>query len=558
MSNWQAALAEGVAGFLGDLSKAGNSSLEPTQDAAPGGDQRVFGPAARAPDSLLVDPYSWYSGSQDFHQRPLSLDWNTLRRMAAAPPISAIIKRRCEDAEEFCQPEENPYLPGFKVRMRNRKAAPSRAALRMIDELERFVLQGGVVEDMRQVQVRDSFPAFVKKVVRDSLTYDQLCFEVVPSRLSRIGGGFRPARFVAAPAHTIRIANTSQDGHALPDDDFETPRFVQVYDEVVMNEYRPSELCFAVRNPRSDLEFVGYGYSELEMLVTIVTAWLNAFEYNRRFFSQGAGIPGILNLKGQVVNEKIMRAFKRELQMLVTGASNAHRLPVTSAEGMEFVNLHSTNREMEYSAWMDLLTKLACALYSMDPAEIGFNFGNTGQSSSMGQANQVEKIAESRERGLKPLIRFLFAQLNRFVIWQIDPDFEIVAQGLRSNSEADDLELDSKRAQTYMTLDQIRARYDMPAMPDGKGECILNPTWIQFSQAAAAASQGQDGPDVPPMDTGGLFDVPEAQQQPPQQPSQSVGTPPGGVIQQNSQPAALAASMTSRQARRPRVSSFTL
>lgn len=556
MSNWQASLAEGVAGFLGDLSKAGNSSLEPTQDASPNGDQRVFGPAARAPDSLLFDPFAWYSGNQEFHNRPLSLDWNTLRRMAAAPPISAIIKRRCDDAEDFCHPEENPYLPGFKVRMRNRKASPSRAALRMIDELERFVLQGGVVEDMRQIQVRDSFPAFVKKVVRDSLTYDQLCFEVVPSRLARLGGGFRPARFVAAPAHTIRIANTSQDGHALPDDDFETARFVQVYDDVVVNEYRPSEMCFAVRNPRSDLEFVGYGYSELEMLVTIVTAWLNAFEYNRRFFSQGAGIPGILNLKGQAVNEKIMRAFKRELQMLTTGAQNAHRMPVTSAEGMEFINLHSTNREMEYSAWMDLLTKLACALFSMDPAEIGFNFGNTGQTSSMGQANQVEKIGESRERGLKPLIRFLFSQLNRFVIWQIDPDFEIVAQGLRSNSEAEDLDLDKKRAETYMTVDQIRARYDQPPMEEGKGKCILNPTWLQFSQAAAA-EQGQDAPEVPPMDAGGLFDSPEPQQPPQPTPPQGVGTPRPGVVQQTAQPEALEASLTAR-ARRPRVSSFTL
>lgn len=555
MNDWQAALAEGVAGFLGDLTKAGKGSLEPTQDSSPDGSQRVFGPAARAPDSLLFDPYSWYSGNQEFHRRPLSLDWNTMRRMAAAPPISAIIKRRCEDAEEFCHPEENPYLPGFKVRMRNRKAAPSRAAMRMIDELERFVLQGGVVEDLRQIQTRDSFPSFVKKIVRDSLTYDQINFEVVPSRLSRLGGGFRPARFVAAPAHTIRIANTGQDGHALPDDDFRTPRFVQVYDEVVVNEYLPSEMCFAVRNPRTDLEFVGYGYSELEMLVTIVTAWLNAFEYNRRFFSQGAGIPGILNLKGAAVNEKIMRAFKRELQMLVTGAQNAHRLPVTSAEGMEFVNLHSTNREMEFSAWMDLLTKLACSLYSMDPAEIGFNFGNSGQSSSLGIANQVEKIAESRERGLKPLVRFLFAQLNRFVIWMLDPDFEIVPQGIRANSESDDLDLDAKRASTYMTVDQLRARYDMPPMSDGRGDCLLNATWLQFSQAAAAQQQAGSDEPQPEMDTGGLFDTQEPEAPPAQPQARPLGAAAPSVIGKEPQLAALAASLS---ARKPRVSSFTL
>lgn len=581
MSDWQSALATGLAGFLGSLQKAGNESLEPDApppDAPPiatGKDARVFGPPAREPEAMSFDPYSWYSGSSEFHTRRFSLSYDTERRMAAAPPLSAIIKRRCEDVAEYCQPEENPYLPGFALRMRNRKASPSRAAVRMMAELTRFIEQCGVITDGRQALTRDDLPTFAKKVIRDSLRHDQLNFEVVPSKIGRAMGGKRPAMFVATPAHTMRLAINDRDGHGLADDDHRTPRYVQVYEEMVVNEFTPSEMCFAVRNPRSDLEVCGYGYSELEMLVSILTAWLNAFDRNHKFFTQGVGIPGILNLKGAAVNEKIMRAFKRELQMLVSGVANSHRLPVTSAEGMEFIDLHSNNKDMEYSQWIDMLTKLACAIFSMDPAEIGFNFGNTGQTSSMGAADQVAKITESRDRGLKPLVKFLFAQLNRYVVQQLDPDFELVAQGLRSTSESDDIELDTKRLNSYMMVDQVRALRDMPPMENGTGKCILSPAWIQFQsaqqQSGAGGGDGQPAPDdgAESPDMGGMFDAPPGATPPPADdpnagsPDQGAenadagsGAPPMPVVQSQAQGQPLAASLTS--SRRPRVSSFTL
>jgi hypothetical protein len=44
------------------------------------------------------------------------------------------------------------------------------------------------------------------------------------------------------------------------------------------------------------------------------------------------------------------------------------------------------NREMEYGQWMDWLTKLTCAVFGIDPVEINFIFGNSGQSSSLNQS----------------------------------------------------------------------------------------------------------------------------------------------------------------------------
>lgn len=552
MSDWQQSLAAGVAGLVGELAKGGGGAAPRDE---PRGD--VFGPPAHDPEALLFDPYAWHGGNQEFLPTPSSLDWGMLRRMSRSVVPAAILKRRSEDVAEYFRPEENPYLPGFSMRMRNRAAKPSRADQRMREELTRFVMQCGTITDHRQRHTRDSLPAFAKKVTRDSLVYDQLNAEIVPSKLTALaGGGYKPAAFFAAPAHTIRIANVSRDGHGLPDDDFRTPRYVQVYEDVVVNEWTASEMIFGVRNPRTDLEVSGYGYSELEMLVRVLTAWLNGFDYNLRFFSQGAAIPGILNLKGEQANEKIMRAFKRELQMLISGVSNAHRLPVTQAEGMEFIKLHETNSDMEYGQWMDLLVKLLCALYSMDPAEIGFVFGNTGQSSAMGNADSSDKIASSRDRGLKPLVQFIIDLLNEYVIWPLNPDFEMAPQGLRSTSEEHDLELDAKRANTYMHVNEIRARRDLP--DDPAGDCILNPTWLQWAQAKQGQQQGGDeqgsGDGGEPggdeeIDTSGLFD--DDQPQPDQQPDQDQpqqqpgGTPPVGVLPRQQQAAAtLAASLS--------------
>ena len=47
----------------------------------------------------------------------------------------------------------------------------------------------------------DDFDTFIRKITRDSLTYDQMCFEIIPDRKGR------PAEIVAVDAATIRAAS---------------------------------------------------------------------------------------------------------------------------------------------------------------------------------------------------------------------------------------------------------------------------------------------------------------------------------------------------------------
>ena len=43
---------------------------------------------------------------------------------------------------------------------------------------------------------------------------------------------------------------------------------------------------------------------------------------------------------------------------------------------------------------------------------------------------------------------------------------------------------------TYKTVDEIRAEEDLPPLPDGEGEVILNAVWMQNKTMAAQAEMG--------------------------------------------------------------------
>ena len=451
--------------------------------------------AEAVPDlvGLLDDPYEWFSGAGEYHERPTALTWELLRAMANSTLIAPIINRLVSEVAEFTRPEENPYLPGFAIRMRDRKREPGRAALRMIGEIERFVCQCGVMTDMRQAQVRPDFESFTRMVMRDSLVYDWAPFQVVPNRFGR------PARMVAMPGHTIRVAHCVDDRMRVDEAALEAIRYVQVFEETVVAEFPASRLAVGVRNPRTELDVRGYGHSELEMIPVALNAWLGAFGYNSRQFSQGLAVRGLLNVKGATAGS-MLAAFKRDLKALVMGHHNAGRMPVIGADGLEYVDLRNSNRDMEFHQWLDFLIKLICAYYGVDPAAINFVYGNTGQSSAMGSVSAEERVQLSRDRALRPLVRQYFGWINRWVIWQLDSDFELVATGLGGRSEIQQQEIDVKAAGSYMTVDEVRARRDLPPLPDGSGEVILNQTWLQAKQGAAVG--GDDGGAEPGDDAG--------------------------------------------------------
>jgi hypothetical protein len=430
-------------------------------------------PATESPKSLFYDPFSVID-QLGYKDRPTNLTYGILASMAQRDPVmAAIMQTRVTQVANFSVPQENDREPGFRIVLRDTERSPTKKELNRSRDIEQWIQNTGSIEH----QEKDTFEDFLKKVVRDTLRYDQLTFEIRDNRRGE------PSDFYAVDASTIRIADVPP-GTDLQDSD-DTPRYVQVYDDVVISDFTARELCFGVRNPRTDIRVNGYGMSESEMLIRVITSMLFAFDYNAKFFSQGSAPKGLLNIRGHIPEDKLQE-FRRHWYQQITGIANAWRTPIlnggTDSE-MQYIDLHQSNRDMEYSAYMDWMIKVECGVFQMDPTEINFVYGNTGQAQAMFQAPAELRVKHSKDRGLRPLLRALATWINKYIVWRFDEEYQLVFTGLDPKTGSEIADLQKKHVTYLKTVDELRAEDDLPPMKDGAGECILDPTWLQFVQA---------------------------------------------------------------------------
>lgn len=341
------------------------------------------------------------------------------------------------------------------------------------------------------------------------------CFEIVPDSKGR------PAEFHAVDAATIRLAAT-YDNHkpgkaprkfhsaefsedwkqerdlgedfVVQDDQIQT---VQVIHGKIENIFTAGDMAFGIRNPRSDLWVNGYGFSETEMCLSTVLRMLWSEEYNARNFRQGNMSGGFLNLKGETYDPGTIETFKRVIRANALGWENAHRVPILQIpEGIEFVNLQRGNREMEYGRWQEYLLKIISGVYQIDPAEINFDIG---KASSQGQPmfeNKAEwKIKYSKDKGLRPLLRFLARQISKYIIEPLNPDLYFDFVGLDKMSEPERIDLLTRQVTTYLTINEGREKEGRD--PVVGGDVILNPVYFQAKAQAEQVPIKADNPMAP-------------------------------------------------------------
>ena len=403
--NWRDRISVAASALLGrdelDIEAPTIQKAEPSS-----GQADLPGPPAYEPEALVWDPYSLVE-QLGYRQKPSNITYQTLERMFWQLPIlGAIRKTRVDQVASFCQSQRPPHEPGFRVRLREMTREPTPLEKKRMLEMEQLISHTGYTDDPRS---RDSFETLTRKLLYDSMTYDQMNMEIVPDAKGI------PSTWYAVDASTVRLADTTSL-HA--DTSVDNIYAVQVYDDIIINEFNRKELTFTVRNPRTSIKAYGYGTSEAEMMVSTITYLLWGLQYNGNQFSQGNVSKGLLNIKGSIP-ERQLRAFRRQWYNMVNGVENAFRTPIINAEDVEWINMHASNREMEYGQWLDFLIKVACAIYAIDPIEINFKYGSGGQKSMIDAPNK-SKIVESKTKGLAPLLRYLENMINENIIWCID------------------------------------------------------------------------------------------------------------------------------------------
>ncbi len=406
-------------------------------------------------DGLGLGPKSWFIDPYDtmtqlgWKERRSGVTYDLLRTASRRLAIhQAYINKRQSQEVMFSQPAYMSDGMGFDVVSKNGARTMSGGDKEEARRIERILLDGGVGEqDPCATIKRRRWPEFVAMLMRDSCVFDAACNERVFNNHTG-----ELIEFFPVDASTIRRAVDTRPGWSrtaapgLPSfDDAPFPHiaddglptsFVQVFNGRRLVAYSDREMGFAVRNPRTDLEVAGYGFSELEMAIGIITALLETEKYQLSTFKSGSMPKGIFVFKGTDWSNDQMEAARRQWYASLRGAENAHQVPMIQYDGdFQFVNLSNNNKDMEFTAYNELLINIFCSCLNIDPEELSLSSRATSSQASFVEADAEWKLKASRDGGLKPRLRFIAGGIAQPLVDLINPDFMFRIVGLDEPSE---------------------------------------------------------------------------------------------------------------------------
>lgn len=455
-------------------------------------EQQKNGRRAPQPEikSILWNPSEIGFNGKGYRDPNNGIAFGTLNRMGDIFIIKAIINTRIEQVQNFLKYSVDDQKPGYQIRYKRSPGSEgsdekelSTKDKKIVDYIVRFLEEGG---ENDKWECEDNFQEFTRKVLRDSLVLDQMTFELVRARNMNL------KKYRAVDAALIRQLDTNDPRYRQMFENFRwhgyLPRYAMVWDgqiirHPVSDEYvvfYPWELGYGIRNKTTNVLRNGYGCSELETLIEIVTWILWGMQYNGNFFKQGSQPKGFINVKNGNVDQGTLNEFRQDWKQTMSTVYNSHKIPVIQGIDLEWIDLQQTNRDMEFTEWIKFLLVIACAVYRMDPSELGFQFQDAARI--FGQEGQKERLDHSKQKGLTPLLVFYQNILNKYIISEIDDRLELVFTGIEIEDEAAQVELDKKKSEAgFVSLEDMFEKYSGRKFDPNK-DTILN-TVYQSAQS---------------------------------------------------------------------------
>ena len=445
------------------------------------------------PDSIA------YSG-RGYKETLSRISFQTLQRMGNLYCVKNVISTRIEQITRFLKFSTDEQKEGFTIRRKrslfNSKEDTkemTKGEQKRVERIVRFLEDGGETDKW---EMPDSFVTFVRKIMQDSLSIDQLAFEITRTR------GQELHQFKAIDGSMIRFLDTVDPNYAHQFDQYRykgyLPKYCQVFDQqIVFNKqlntyvmYYPWELGFGIRNVGTDIWQNGYGRSELESLIEIITYIVNGVQYNGNFFKNGSNPKGFIKMNGPNTNQTQLNDFKQKWRQMLTGTENSHKIPIFAGLDLEWVDLQKGNRDMEFDNWTKFLIVLLCSVYRIDPSELGFQFREA--ANLFGQQGQRERLDHSKQKGLYPLLIFLQDIINKFLISELDEEMEFAFTGIEVEDEEKQVKLDSEKLSAGMvSMQDIFRKYSGREFDENK-DIILNQVYQTQKQASMFGGEGMN------------------------------------------------------------------
>lgn len=424
----------------------------------------------------------------DYIERPGTLSFDAMRAMVKQTPIlNAAIFNRCRKIAQFARINESGEGPGFTIRHREKDHRLSQTDQESVNLLNSFFMNCGWESNPRKRKLlrRDSFAQFIQKSVRDSMVMDSAPIETELKRDRALGID----GFYAVDGATIRLC--SENGYQGDDAIFA----LQVVNGRIRTAYTIETLIYEPRNPDSDIMVAGYGIAEVELMIKLVTGFLNAMTYNQRGFDENAIPKGLLHLTGNY-SDADLAAFKRYWNAMVKGVNNAFSLPVLVSKDQEskasFERFGVEHDDIYFAKWMTFLTSVICAIWGFSPEELNFESFTSGRAPLSG-SDTTEKLADAREKGLVPTLMYYEQLFTDYIVSGFSDHYVFRWTGI----DEEDRDTKEERQKLILTVNEMRAMDGLQEMDPVMGNAPLNPTLMTvymqtLQQQQAPAEEGQD------------------------------------------------------------------
>lgn len=376
-----------------------------------------------------------------------------------------IMRLRAGQIRKFAVRSEAKDKPGFNVRMRDIRRAPTTAEQKLIDECELWLSQTGRRDFDGHQRRKDRLPQFTEKLVRDLLTCDRLATSF---RYDRSG---EMVDFAAIDGGSILPVN--------PYEGFDGDRSIEYVQEIngqIVEKFYPDEILVDWMYQTSELDQQYYGWSGIEEAFREVMATINALKYNSGNFTTNRTPRGFFSTDEEV-DQGVLNELEERFAALFSGADAAFRSPFFGgAANLRWNPIQTSNRDMEFTGYMNMLFSLYLAVFNVDPAELGLRFE---QSASMinNTGNAAAQGDRSKERGIIDILevkaRVLNSILDRTKKFK---DLEVIHTGTEIIDKNQELQQLEQMQSTIYSTDQLRAtRDEKPLWEEAKKNGIKDP-----------------------------------------------------------------------------------
>ena len=462
-----------------------NESTQP-QGAFQEGVPKSAVPGATDIKSVMLNPITrlqGFKGKTIIEPRKL-VDYRILRRIAEeAWLVNTLIIHLQNQVRPFLKPSTDQNVRGFTLRLKDKDKNPSQTAKDYLRRLEDFFIKTGFGPDPERL---DDLMHFGMKGVRDYLTLDQ-----VTTELQRTAGGDLFAFWATDPATIMRVTEEGYDG----DDSI---RFIQQVNGLETAYYSNKDLIFDYGNPRSDIEFAGYGYSRVEAAARLIIAQINTFAYQAGALTEDSLPRGAILLNGDAGMSDVEMIQDYIIDIMSGGPSSKWKIPIipsgmgkdgNSTNALQWVNFRNTSREMEFVEWTDMLWSAVCALFGTDMEELGLK---SSKSAPMLGANVAPRMEESKSRGLSTVLTFLESHFQK-ILDRIDDriDFEFI--GYEKDDPKAKGDREEQELRVFRTIDEIRVEKDLEPFNEDWSKIPLNAYTVQLKQASMMGGGGMPG-----------------------------------------------------------------